>query len=221
VGVLAAVVGVNLVAPVVVGAAMKEPLRKLLMASQVDIAVESWPFAALWWGNVDRLTLLARDVQAGDLRLEQFSATFRQLRVDPRALYANHALVVRSIGSGSARGTVSQEALAVALARQPGVRIDTVVLRPGTVHVRATVRVLGIDVAVDGDGRFVLSGGNTLDLILDQATLSGAGTITLGGQLTTRVPSVLRVPSLPLGLRITDIRVEDGRLVLDAATGPS
>jgi hypothetical protein len=77
------------------------------------------------------------------------------------------------------------------------------------------------EVAVEGDGRFVVSGGDTLDLILDRATVTGAGSVTLGGELTTRVPSVLRVSTLPLGLRLTEIRVEDGRLLLDAATGPS
>jgi hypothetical protein len=221
VGVLAAVVGANLVTPGIAGAALKEPLRTLLVASQVDVALAAWPPVALWWGNIESMTILARDVQAGDLRLERFGATLHEVRVDARALYAGRTIVIRSIGSGSARGTVSEEALAQALRRQSAVRIDSVALRPGTVRVRGAVRALGMAVAVEGDGRLVLTGGDTVDLILDRASVSGTGSITLGGQLTTRVPSVLRIPPLPLGLRVTGIRMDDRRLVLDAATGPS
>ncbi len=222
VGILAAAVGANLVAPVVTAIALKEPLRTLLGASQVDVALETWPPVALWWGSADRMTVLARDVEAGDVRLERFSATFHHLRVDPRALYTDRALVIRSVGFGSAQGTVSQEALARALARQSGVRVDMLVLRPSSALVRGVVRILGIDVAVEGAGRFVLGGTDALDLILDRVTLTEAGSsTTLGGQLTTRIPSVLRIPTLPLGLRLTDVRMDDGGLVLDAATGPS
>jgi hypothetical protein len=45
--------------------------------------------------------------------------------------------------------------------------------------------------------------------------------LALGGHLGTRLPSVLRIPALPLGLRLTDVQVAEGRLLLDAATGPS
>lgn len=222
VGLLAAALGVNLLAPVVTAAALKAPLQTLLGTSQVDVALVAWPPAALWWGSVDRMIVLARDVQAGDLRLERFSAALYQVRLDPRALYTNRALVVRSIGSGRAQAAVPQESVARALARQPGVRVDTLVLRPGAATVRGAVRVLGLEVDIEGTGRFVLNGPETVDLILDRVTVTGAGSLaTLGGQLTTRVPSVLRAPTLPFGLRLTDVQMGEGTLLLDAAIGPS
>jgi len=66
-----------------------------------------------------------------------------------------------------------------------------------------------------------LNGHDSLDLILDRATVPGVASLAFGGQLTTRVPSVLRIPALPLGLRLTDVQVGEGRLLLEAATGPS
>lgn len=223
VAVLAAAVGVNLATPVVAAAALRDSLRTLLGTSQVDVLLEAWPPPALWWGTADRMTIVARDVPAGDLRLERFGATLQRVRVDPRALYAERTLVIRAIGSGSAHGTVAQEVLARALARQqPGIRVDALVLQPGRVLVRGAVRILGVEVDLDGAGRLVLDGSDTLDLLLDRATVSGGGaSAALGGHLNTRVPAVLRVPALPLGFRLTGVRMEDGRLVLDAATGPS
>jgi LmeA-like phospholipid-binding len=220
VGLLAAAIGANLATPPVVGAAFARPLRTALGTAQVDVIVESWPPPVLWWGRVDRMAVNARDVAAGDLRFERFTASFRGLRIDSRALYADGALVVRGLQSGIAQATLTQEALAAALARQRGVRVDVLVLRRDGVMVRGTIQVLGTDVAVEGDGRLVLNGPNAIDLILNQATLAGAApSAMLKGRLVARVPSVLRVPPLPLGLRLTGLHMEDGRLLLDASTG--
>ena len=222
VGILAAAVGASLGTPAFAAAAFKETLIPILGTNRITVILEAWPPPALWWGRVGRMTVVALDARAGDLALEQFTATLYGVRVDPRALYADRALLIRSIAAGSARGLVSQEALARSLALQPGVRVDTVLLRPDGVVVRGALRVFGTDVAVEGAGRFVLAGSDTLDLILDRVTLGGSGASTVvGGRLATRIPSVLRIPPLPLGLRLTDVHTEDGRLVLDAATGPS
>jgi LmeA-like phospholipid-binding len=222
VAVLAAAIGANLGTPVIAAAAVRGSLRTLLGTAQVDVALQTWPPPALWWGSVDRMTVRARDVQTGDLRLDQFDATFQGVRLDPRALYAERILVIRSVESGRARGTMSQEALARAIAQQRGVRVEMLALRSGRVLVRGTIRVLGADVAVDGSARLALHGHDSIDLILDRTRVAGVGSVAaIRGQLTTRVSPALRVPALPLGLRLTNVRVEDGRLLLDAATGPS
>jgi len=89
------------------------------------------------------------------------------------------------------------------------------------VTVRGTIRVLGTDIAVEGAGRFVLNGRDAIDLVLDRATVAGAvSSATLNGSLVARVPSVVRVPPLPLGLRLTAVHMDDGRLLLDASTDP-
>lgn len=220
VGVLAAAIAANLATPSLVGAAFARPLRTVLGTDRVDVAVESWPPPVLWWGRVDRMAVQARDVSAGDLRFERFTASFRGLRIDPRALYTGGTLVIRVPESGIAQATVAQAALAGALARQPGVRVDALVLRRDGLTIRGTIQILGADVAVEGDGQLVLNGPEAIDLILNRATMAGAvSSAMFKGRLATRVPSVLRVPPLPLGLRLTALHMDDGRLLLDASTG--
>ncbi len=218
---LAAALGANLATPAVVGAACARALRTALGTDHVDVVVESWPPPALWWGRVDRMAVRARDATAGDLHFERFSASFLGLRIDPRSLYADRALVIRALQSGTAEATIGQAALAAALARQPGVHVDALELRRGGVTVRGTIRVLGTDVAVEGDGWLVLNGRDAIDLILDRATVAGASSsAVLKGRLVARVPSVVRIPPLPFGLRVTAVHTDDGRLLFDASTGP-
>jgi LmeA-like phospholipid-binding len=221
VGVLAVLVGVNLATPAVCAALVAGPLRTFLDAAGVEVTVEAWPPPALWWGRIDRITMSARDVRAGEQRLERLSATLGAVQVDPLALYVERAFVVRAIGSGHARAMISEAALARILAGQKGVRISTLRLRPGRVFVRGAIRALGTEIAIAGTGRLILSGGGTIDLIVDRALVGATDPAAPKGELTTRIPAVVRIPPLPFGLRLTDVRVDEGQVVLDAGVGSS
>jgi len=220
VGVLAVAVGANLGTPAVTGAALKGYLRSQLSGSRVEVDLQASPPIALWWGRAAMVTVAAHNVQMGTLGMERFDASFDTLRFDPQALYVHRTLVIRSLRSGSARATVTQEDLARALAHSPAIRVDSVVLQPGRVWVRGAIRAFGAELPAEGLGRLVLNGETAVDLILDSVVVAGGslpGSVS-GEAMTIR--SALEVPPLPFGFRLTGLRMENGRLVLDAGTGP-
>jgi hypothetical protein len=217
---LSAAVVLNFAAPHLAAAALREAFQRALQAPQVDVAVESWPPVAVWWGRIDRLGLRAARVRAGDLELAEFRAIFRGLRLDPAALYGSRQFVLRAAGPATAQGIVSEAALASLLRRRGGVRLDGVELRPGRLTIDASVPVFGADVPVHGDGRLVLGAGGAIDLVLDRAGGGAAAGGMLSGAGVARVPAVLRVPALPIGFHLTAIRITEGALVLDAVRNP-
>lgn len=220
VGVLAVAVGVNLGTPAVAGAALKGYLRSQLPGSSVEVDLQASPPIALWWGRAAMVTVAAHNVQMGTLGMERFDASFDTLRFDPQALYVHRTLVIRSLRSGSARATVTQEDLTRALAHSPAIRVDSVVLQPGRVWVRGAIRALGAELPAEGLGRLVLNGETAVDLILDSVVVAGGSLPgSVNGEAIT-IRSALEVPPLPFGFRLTGLRMENGRLVLDAGTGP-
>ena len=220
--ILAGAVAINLATPNVAAAALGAYLRGLLHTNAVRVRLAAWPPPALWWGRVDRLTVTARDAQMGALRLDTFALTLDDVRFDPGALYVDHTLVIRSRGSGVARGTVSQGELARLLALQPGVRVDSLVVRPGGVLVRGAVQALGVSLPAEGSGRLVLSTDGAIDLVLERVSVVGRGLPVAGtARLSTRLRGVISLPALPLGFRLTGVTMDDGRLVLNAGTAPS
>jgi DUF2993 family protein len=222
VGILAGAVAVNLATPAIASAAFAAYLRGVLHTHEVRVGLAAWPPPALWWGRVDRLTVTARDAQMGALRLDTFVLTLGDVRFDPGALYVDHTLVVRSRGSGMARGTVSQGELARLLALQPGVRVDSVVVRPSGVLVRGAIEALGVSVPAEGSGRLVLSTDGAVDLVLEQLSVTGRGLPVSGSaKLRTRLRGVISLPPLPLGFRLTGVTMDNGRLVLNAGIAPS
>jgi len=221
VGALALAVAVNLGTPLVAAAAFRGYLRTLLPSRGLDVRLVARPPLALWWGRVDLVTVAADDVQIGTLQLARFDATLSGVRFDPEALLVHHRVVVDSVRSGVAHATVSQAELAHALVLQPNVRVDSIVLRPGQVLLRGAVRVLGAELPAAGVGHLVLAGDEAIDLVLDHVTVAGGPVpVPVGGAALT-LKSVIVVPPLPFGFRLTAVRTDDGVLVLDAGTGAS
>lgn len=219
VAVLGVAVAVNLGSPVAAVAALKGYLATLMPSRGMDVRIVAWPPIALWWGRMDLLAVAAHDAQIGTLQMEEFDATFSDLRFDPEALLVHHTLVISALRVGIAHGTISQAELLHALALQPNVRVDSVVLQPGRVFLKGAVRVLGAELPAQGVGHLVLNGDTAVDLVLDHVAAGGGPLPTSGPSVTLK--SVLSVPSLPFGFHLTGVRTGDGRLVLDAGMGPS
>lgn len=224
VGLLALAAGVSVATPPIAGAVFQAALGRSLRASDVRVGVGVWPPTAAWGGRVDVLTVAARRLKLGTLDVDAFTAALRDVRFDPQALYLDHVLVIRSLGSGIARVTVSEASLAGLLAGQPSLSDVSVGLEPGRVSVGATIWAMGASLRATGDGRLVLRGDAAVDLVFDRISVAGpAGAVILpgavAGEVTRSMNPILDVRSLPFGLRLTGLTVGRGQATLDAAVG--
>lgn len=222
VGLLAIAAGLSLATRSVTAALLRGALGRSLGTSDVRVDLVAWPTPAVWWGHVDVLSVAARTLRIGTLDVDTFDATLNQVELDPDALYRRGAVVVRSLGAGTAHVTVSADALARILASQASVRDAVVEVRAGRVVLSATVSVLGAPVRAQGDGRLVLRNETEVDLRLERVTVGG---VSLPPPVVTRamraVNPIVRLDGMPFGLHLTGVVAEDGRVRLDAATGVS
>lgn len=220
VGVLAVAVGVSLLTPPIANAELRVALGRALATADIRVNAASWPPPALWWGQVDVLAVTARHLRVGTLDVDAFDATLNRVRFAPGALYAGRALVIRSLGSGVAHMTVTQDALAALLAAQPSLRDVAVALQAGRVSLGATVSLLGASLRATGSGRLALRSDTAVDLVLDEITVGGVSLPgTFADAVTRSVNPVLDVRSLPFDLRLTGLTIAEGRAMLQAATG--
>lgn len=217
---LVVAIGVSVGGPTVASAALDMALVRALNAERVQVEVAAWPPPALWWGRVDVLTVTARNLRIGALRVQSFDATLDHVQMDAGALYAERQIVIRSVGSGAARITVAQDALQGVLGAQSSVRDAVVTLHPGRVSVAATVGVLGMSLRAVGTGRLVLRGQQAVDLALDRVTVGGVPVPSaIVAQLIGGLNPVVDVGALPFGLHLTGVTVVEGEVIVDAAAG--
>ncbi len=221
VGLLVVATGISLATPPIADAQLRAALGRTLGTSNIEVRIATWPPPAVWWGKVDVLSVAARHLRVGTLDVDAFDATLNRVRFDPEVLYATRALEIRSLGSGVAHVTVTQDALAALLALQPSLRDVAVTLQSGRVSLGATVSVLGASLRATGDGRLVLRGDTAVDLLLDQIAVAGVHLpAAMMGEVARSVNPVLDVRSLPFGLHLTGLTIAGGRVMLDAVAGP-
>jgi hypothetical protein len=115
---------------------------------------------------------------------------------------------------------VSQDALARLLASRSDVRDASVTLVPGRVMLSAIVFVLGASVPAAAEGRLSLRGSSGVDLILDRLTVAGVGLPeAVRNQVAGDLNPILDARSLPFGMRLVRVQVDEGRVTLDAMAG--
>jgi hypothetical protein len=219
--VLAVALVLGALTPVLAGAVLRSALGSQFDTSDVRVHVDAWPPLALWAGRIDVLTVTALHPRLGTLVADRFDATLDGVQLDAGALYARHTFVIRRLGSGVARVTVSQEAIRGLLAAQPSLHDVSVALESGRIAVDATLSMLGAPVRAAGEGRLVLHDGTTADFVFDQFTVAGVPLPPLvGDQVARSINPVVDVRLLPLHVRLTGVQVADGTATLDAIIVP-
>jgi hypothetical protein len=221
VAVLTLATGASAGGPAIAAAALDMALARTLGAERVRVHVTAWP-PALWAGRMDALTVAAQNLRMGALRVRSLDATLDRVQIDAAALYAGRDITIRRLGSAVARIVVSEDALQDMLDAQPQLRDARVSLAPGRLHVAGTIAVLGLPVHAAGDGRLVLRGSRTVDLVLDHVTVAGVPVpAPMVRRLLRPLNPVLDVGVLPFGLHLTGVTVAGGELIVDAAAGDS
>ena len=221
VAVLAAALVANLAAPPIAGAAIRMALGRSFGTGDIAVAVKAWPAPALWWGNIGMLSVAARSLRVGQLDVAAFDAVLARVDVDPGLLYGRRVLAVRSIGSGIARVTITEDDLARLVRAQPAVKAVAVRLRPGIMILDGRVSVLGTDIPAMVAGHLVVRDAVHVDFVVDRVTVMGGLPVPpdVVTRLAASINPLLDVGRLPFSLRLTSVTIGNGLVMLQAETG--
>lgn len=219
--VLTAALAASLAAPSVAGTALRLALVRSFGTPDVAVSVEAQPAPAVWWGNIRLLSVAARSLRIGRLDVAGFEAIMTHVVVDPVLLYGRRELVVRSVGAGVARVTVTADNLARLLAAQPSVKRVAVRLSPGTILLDGTVSVFGAELPASVAGHLVVRDATHLDLVADRVTVMNGLPVPpdVASRLDASINPILDIGRLPFGLHLTKVSIGDGVLMLQAAAG--
>lgn len=221
VAVLSIALAASLTAPDVAGMAIRGALVRSFGTPDVSVTVQSRPAPALWWGNIGVLSVAARSLHVGRLDVAAFEAILTRVAVNPGRLYGRRELAVRSVGSGVARVTVTADDLARLVGEHTMVKHVVVHLRPGTIVLDGTVAVLGTEFPASVDGHLVVRDARHLDLVVDRVTVMNGLPIPadVSSRLAAAMNPVLDVGQMPFGLRLTNVTIGEGVLMLQAVAG--
>lgn len=192
-------------------------IGRSIHTSLVEVEATSFPSIKLLWGDFDLLRVDARQAKIGELEVSGFLFDARGVAVDPAALLLRRRMHFRHIQHLKATIFLSEEGLnryfkTVAQTAVPA----SVQLLEDKVVARATVTVLGMPLNLRVEGHFVLAeDGRAIRFQPQRLEVQNSPLPPLVLQLLRDqliLPVELR--ELPVPIRLTNLRLEEGRLYL-------
>lgn len=221
--VMSAALAGETVLPALVSRVLAAHLAGQTAAGNVDVKVEARPAWRLLRGEASYLRLDLREARFGQLPVDSFVLDAYDLALDPAKLWRKGELLFRRHGVLRATLRLTESDLNQYLwnttDREKAFRL---ILGPGSATAEGSVKLLGQKVPLRLKGRFRVEPPLTLRFLPTQFYL---GKVQVPRAFLENVVAqvfAVEIPArdLPVRVRLTDLRVEPGRLFLFAAAGP-
>lgn len=191
-----------------------------LGTQDVTVQLSSTPCFLLCLGQIDHIHAVAHQGRLGDVLVSELALDGQDVRFDISEALQNESLKVKSVSSMKLTGVVTEDNLKELLARKADkLENAEVTMAPDGVTVQANVKVFGrmadatlTGTIVDDNGQLMF---HMTSLSITNAPFGKANLGSLFGD----VPLVKR-EKMPLGLRVTDVKMEAGKCVITADYDP-
>lgn len=189
-----------------------------------DVTIHGWPFVTqAWSGDFERIDIELRDVGAEGLAFPTLDLVARDVTADWRDL-ADGSYDITA-GTVDVTGTISVASLEELLREKTG--YDLTINDDGTASVSSVIEVPGV-LGMD-DMEIEVVGTGEIELTEDALRFVPATVESLTGQLpegadsyvdeiTERMSTVIGLPTLPWGVRLTEIAVSGETVTISGST---
>ncbi|MDI6869895.1 MAG: DUF2993 domain-containing protein [Bacillota bacterium] len=210
----------DVVLPRLVARVIAAQLAGRTAAGNVQVEVESRPAWRLLYGEASYLHLDLRDARFGQLPVNSFLLDAHDLALDPGRLWRRGEIVLRRHGPLRATLRLTEADLNRYLwATADRDRAFRLVLGRDTVTAEGSLALLGQRIPLRLQGRFRVEPPLTLRYVPEEFFLARVPIPKplLENAVAEVFAVQLRVEDLPVRVRLTDVRVEPGRLFLFAS----
>lgn len=210
----------DVVMPLVAARLVAAELAGRTAAGTVQVKVETRPGWRLLLGEVSYLHLDLRDARFGQLPVSAFVLDAHDLAMDPGKLWRRGGISLRRHGPLRATLRLTEADLNRYLwATADQERLFRLTLGRGTAAAEGSLSLLGQRIPLRLKGRFLVEPPLTLRYVPEEFFLAQVQVPrALLENVVARVFAVrIRVGDLPVPVRLTDVRVEPGRLFLFAS----
>lgn len=219
-GAAAAVVIATVVIPGVIAGRLEGALRSALPGGRISVRVQGPPWRQLA-GSFTVLQIEALGAEVNQLRVERLFLRLGDTRVPLGPLFRGGTLSVRSAAGGEGQITLTRENVQQYLSRSKGVQSPTVTMEGGVITIEGDVRVGELDLRARIVGRLVIASPRTVDLHVQELTVSGVEIPReVGALLVASFNPLINLESLPVPARVSSVAVESGQVTLVIRVDP-
>jgi len=200
--------------PAVLASRVEAVLRDDLGGGRVSVRVRGAPWRLLA-GRLTVLEIEARGGEVNQLRAERIFLRLGDVRVPLGPLFREGTLNVRSASGGEGQITLTRENVEQYLSRSKGVARPTVAMEQGLLTIEGDVRVGELDLRARIVGRLVIASPRTVDLHVQELTVSGVEIPReVGALLVASFNPLINLEGLPVPARVSSVATEGGQVTI-------
>ncbi len=216
----AAVVIGAVVIPGVIAGRLERILSSAFLGGRVSVRVQGPPWRVLA-GSFSTLEVEAAGAEVNQLQLERLFLRLSDVRVPLRPLFRGGTLSVQSAGGGAGDITLTRENVAQYLSRSRGMQRPTVTMQQGVITIEGDVRVGELDLRARLVGRLVIASPRTVNLHVQELTVSGVQIPReVGALLVATVNPLINLEGLLFPARVSSVAVEGGQVTIVVRVDP-
>ncbi|HEV8340042.1 MAG TPA: DUF2993 domain-containing protein [bacterium] len=203
----------TLVIPEILSWRLESALRESL-GGRVSVRVAGVPWRLLA-GSFDTLGMEARGIAVNQLPVARLALRLSDARVDLPVLFRENRLVLQSASGGEGAVTLTRENVEQYLAAAKSIQSATVSLEEGLITIEGNVRVGELDLRARLVGRLEIASPTTVDLQVQELTVSGVEIPReVGALLVASINPLINLAGLPVPARISSVAVEGGEATM-------
>ncbi|MDY6267714.1 MAG: DUF2993 domain-containing protein [Selenomonadaceae bacterium] len=206
----------EVVAPALAESTVAHRITEKTGSQDVTVQFSSTPRFLMLLGQVDHVHAVAHQGRLGEVLVSELALDGSDVRLDMPELVNGEDIQIKSAGELKLTGVVTEDNLKELLARKADkLENAEVTIAPDGVTVKANVKIFGRMADAELTGTVVDDGGQLM-FHMTSLTISNApfGKASLGS-LFGDIPLVKR-GKMPLGLRVTDTKMQAGKVVITA-----
>lgn len=206
--------------PGVIAARLEGALRPTLPGGRISVRVQGPPWRLLA-GSFTVLQIEALGAEINQLRVQRLFLRLGDTRVPLGPLFRGGTVSVRSAAGGEGQITLTRENVQQYLSRSKGVQRPSVTMEEGVIIIEGDVRVGELDLRARIVGRLVIASPHTVDLHVQELTVSGVEIPReVGALLVASFNPLINLEGLPVPARVSSVAVEGGQVTMMVRVDP-
>ncbi len=207
---------VNMVLPNMISYSLKNYLKTVIQAEDIQGDIETHPAFMFLAGNIDKIDYNIKQATIGQVEVHDIRLQAEDINIDLVALF-RHKLELNKVGKINLQGTINSAALKNLLVKKISkVRDVSVDITPQNIQMKAAIPLLGSSISANMVGSLYARDGDVYlsihDIKVENTIL---GKINLNNMEAIRL---INKDNLPLDLHIDSIRQTSGQIVIKASS---
>ncbi|MCX7781748.1 MAG: DUF2993 domain-containing protein [Negativicutes bacterium] len=200
----------------IVSRAVEQGMNGLAPSDKVAASVSKRPAIAMLGGSFDRVAIDTVNTRIDKITFNEMHTVLTNVQLDRERLFFNRVVAVQEVQDITLEAVLTQDELARYINQNvKGVKNAQVAITPGKVQASSQLalgRIASLAVTLDGK---VVSDGQRIKFVTDRFLINNSSVGNIGGAVLTEIPLV-ELKSLPFGVAVKDIVMENGRVIIFA-----